>query len=115
VNSLTCEQNTLLMDNHPVLLALPAPAEGGVMGLDESHQLATQGKLPDTQGATSEAGNCSGAVRFDLILPAGTTVDCGLICPVLTGRQAVGHDWDGECEWAQFDLAEPNPARGGVP
>ena len=115
VNSLTCEQNTLLMDNHPVLLALPAPVEGGVVGLDESHQLATQGKLPDTQGATSEAGNCSGAVRFDLILPAGTTVDCGLICPVLTGRQAVGHDWDGESEWAQFDLAEPNPARGGVP
>ena len=33
---------------------------------------------------------------------------------MLPGRRAVRHQWDGVAEWAQFDLAKPNPPAGGV-
>ena len=36
------------------------------------------------------------------------------VCPVLPGRRGVRHQWDGVSEWAQFDLAKPNPDTGGV-
>jgi hypothetical protein len=47
------------------------------------------------------------------MLKAGATTELGFVCPVLPGRRAVGHQWDGTSPLAQFDLNAPNPAEGG--
>jgi hypothetical protein len=77
-------------------------------------QLALQGKLPPDRSAASATGDCSGALRFDLHLAAGASKSAGFICPVLPGRRAVGHRWDGSSAWFQADLSQPNPAVGGI-
>jgi hypothetical protein len=46
-------------------------------------------------------------------LEPGRTRGVGLVCPVLPGRRAVGHRWDGVSDWAQADLNDPNPGEGG--
>jgi hypothetical protein len=73
-----------------------------------------KGQLPPGRAAESAEGHCSGALRFDLDLAAGKSRTLGFVCPVLAGRRAVGHQWDGTSGWAQLDLAEPNPPEGGV-
>jgi hypothetical protein len=70
--------------------------------------------MPEEKNARSETGDASGALRFDLTLSGKSRQELGLICPVLPGRRAVRHEWDGTSEWAQFDLAIPDPAKGGV-
>jgi len=112
--AVSTEGAALLADGHPALVAETKPSGAGVLPTDTIGDLAMEGKLPDGKSAESTSGNCSGALRFDLTIPAGKTQTLGFICPVLPGRRAVGHQWDGVSKWAQFDLAKPNPAEGGV-
>jgi hypothetical protein len=49
-----------------------------------------------------------------MTLTTGATKKLNFVCPVLPGRRAIGHKWDGVSEWAQFDLAKLNPPVGGV-
>ena len=65
-------------------------------------------ETPKGRSAVSQDGNCSVALRFDLAMGRGEKRSFGFVCPVLAGRCAVGHKWDGFAEWAQFDLAELN-------
>jgi hypothetical protein len=60
--------------------------------------------------ATSTNGDASGALRFDFTLPARGAKTLTFVCPVLPGRNAVGHQWDRKSTWAQFDEAPLNPA-----
>ena len=106
--------DALLVDGHPALVAEAAASGAGVAAKDEIGQLASAGRLPKDQTAQSSSGDCSGALRFDLELGPGQTKTLGFLCPVLPGRRAVGHDWDGTSQWAQLDLAKPNPPEGGV-
>ncbi|KPJ70599.1 MAG: hypothetical protein AMS14_10325 [Planctomycetes bacterium DG_20] len=106
--------DALLADGHPALVAESKPSGAGVLATDTITDLAAEGQLPAETSAESTSGDCSGALRFDLAIPAGKTQTLGFICPVLPGRRAVGHQWDGTSGWAQFDLAKPNPAEGGV-
>jgi len=106
--------DTLLADGHPALVADTAPAAAGVTADDRIGEIASIGKTPANVKAKSVAGNCSGALRFDAGLAPGETKTLGFLCPVLAGRRAVGHDWDGESNWAQLDLAEPKPLEGGA-
>jgi len=107
--------DALLVDGHPALVADAdtKPSGAGVQAEDMVGEAALRGEMPTDQEAQSAAGNCSGALRFDLEVPASQSVRLGVICPVLPGRRAVGHDWDGTSDWAQLDLARPNPAEGG--
>ena len=61
----------------------------------------------------SSGGGCSGLMRYDLRLPAEGAYQLGFICPVLPGRRAAAHQWDGKSPWAQLDEAALNPKSGG--
>ena len=105
----------LLVDDRPALVALQPTSGAGVMAEDAIGAVASEGRLPAQRSASSDAGNCSGALCFDVKLPPdGMWQSFGFVCPVLAGRRAVRHRWDGVSKWSQLDLAEPNPAAGGI-
>jgi len=106
--------DALLVDKHPALICTTHRTEAGVASADTVGRSATSGKLSGDKTARSDKGDCSGALRASLTVAAGKTVTIGFICPVLPGRRAVGHEWDGKSKWAQFDLARPNPPKGGI-
>jgi len=107
------EGDALLVDGHPALVALTKPMAAGVLPTDTIGNLAMECKMPTDKVAKSETGDCSGALCFDLqTVTAAPSI--GFICPVLPGRRAIGHQWDGKSTWAQLDLAKPNPPDGGI-
>jgi len=106
--------DALLAEGHPALVATERPSAAGVVATDTVGELALAGKTPSEAAAASATGGCSGALRFDLTLSAGETKTLGFICPVLPGRRAIRHQWDGRSGWAQLDLAKPNPPDGGL-
>jgi len=106
--------DALLVDGHAAIVADEKPSAIGVLPTDTVGEMALAGKMPAGKKASSERGECSGALRFDLKLAAGQKKTLGFVCPVLPGRRAVGHQWDGKSTWAQLDLARPNPAQGGA-
>ncbi len=106
--------DALLVENHPAVVATQKPSQTGVLSSDAIGEVALRGEMPQDKFSVSEGGNCSGALRYDLTLPAGTSEILEFVCPVLPGRRAVAHQWDGVSEWAQFDLAKLNPPAGGV-
>jgi len=106
--------DALLVAGRPALVSAAKVAAAGVAGTDTIGDLAMAGEMPDGKTASSGTGDCSGALRLDATVPPGEMRTFGFICPVLPGRRAVGHDWDGRSGWAQLDLARPNPPAGGV-
>ncbi len=110
--AVSAQRDALLVDGHPAVIADRQPASAGVLPSDAIGPMAAGGKMPNDRRAASADGDCSGALRFELGLVAGETKTVGLVCPVLPGRRAVGHRWDGKGH-AQGDLARPNPIEGG--
>lgn len=110
----SADGTALLVDGHTALIAHSKPAAAGVLPADTIGELAQAGAFPDAKRAGSESGDCSGALCFEVKLAAGQSSTLDFICPVLAGRNAVGHAWDGKSKWAQFDEAVPNPERGGI-
>ncbi len=106
--------DTLLVDGRAALVAKQPPDDAGVVEIDTVGQYATRGTMPPNHAAISDEGNCSGALRFDVTLEPDGSQLFEFVCPVLPGRRAVRHQWDGVAEWAQFDLAKPNPNDGGM-
>jgi len=106
--------DALLVEGHPALVSNQKPTAAGVLPTDTIAQLALEGRMPSETKAASPTGDCSGALRFDLALEPGELSTLGLLCPVLPGRRAAGHQWDGASNWAQLDLAKPNPPEGGL-
>lgn len=105
--------DALLVHGHPALVAEERPSDAGAADTDMIGQFAMQGTIPKDQSASSD-GDCSGALRVEVMLGAGESRTLRFVCPVLAGRRAVRHKWDGVAKWAQFDLAKPNPSSGGV-
>jgi hypothetical protein len=103
----------LLVDGHPAIVGYPVSA-AGVLPNDSISDFAMRGDVPTDKVASSESGDCSGAMRFDLPLRPTGAAAFRFVCPVLAGRRAVRHRWDGTSDWAQLDLAEPNLADGGI-
>lgn len=114
VRHLAAEPDALLAEGHPALVALEMPDAAGVCPTDTIGEHAFAGTLPSAQGAESAAGDCSGALRFDITLRPGEIRVLRFVCPVLPGRRAAGHRWDGTSEWAQYDLTPPDPPDEGV-
>ncbi|UCG59823.1 MAG: hypothetical protein JSU70_09935 [Phycisphaerales bacterium] len=106
--------DALLVDGRAALLACEQPSGAGVLATDTIGELATRGEMPGGTSAESLSGDCCGALRFDLTLAGTESKTFSFLCPVLPGRRAVRHRWDGVSDWAQFDLAKPNPPSGGV-
>jgi hypothetical protein len=90
------------------------PSRSGVLSTDTIADWALRGEVPTQNQATADTGNCSGALAYDLTLGPGETETFGFVCPVLPGRRAAGHRWDGVSTWAQFDLNNPVSPEGGV-
>jgi hypothetical protein len=107
------KKDTFLVDKHLALFPERAPTAIGVTVEDDIPNYAIRGEVPKEIGVGTTAGNCGGLMRYDLRLPAEGAYQLGFICPVLPGRRAVGHQWDGKSPWAQLDLATPNPKTGG--
>jgi hypothetical protein len=111
----SASDGAILVDGHTALVANVPATQAGAVETDTIGDWAMRGELPEAQSATSEKGDCSAALRFDITLtssPQGRSIQ--FVCPVLAGRRAVGHKWDGKNPWAQLDEAQPNPAQGGV-
>jgi hypothetical protein len=112
--AVSSEGDALLVDGHPAIVAMERPSDAAVAATDTVGEAALWGRMPNEKQAISPNGDCSGALRYDLKMPPGDGRTFCFVCPVLPGRRAVGHQWDGVSEWAQFDLAELNPSSGGV-
>jgi hypothetical protein len=102
------------IDGHVAASADPAPAAAGAIASDSIGEFAWRGEVPDARSADSPTGDCSALLRFDVTLSRGESRIFRLVCPVLAGRRAVGHRWDGVSPWAQLDKAVPRPTQGGV-
>jgi len=105
--------DALLVDGHIAIVARGRQS-AGVLPTDTIGDFAMRGDLPPEKTAVSESGDCSGALRVEFGIRPEREGGLGFLCPVLAGRRAVGHNWDGKSTWAQFDLAEPNPSEGGT-
>jgi len=116
VNALAISEkrDALIVHGHAALVAEIAATDGGVLATDSISELALLGNIPDTSSAASETGDCSGVLRFPVTLGARKSRTLGFICPVLPGRIAVGHSWDGCGKPAQLDLAKPNIGTNGA-
>jgi hypothetical protein len=114
--SVSDKGDALLVDERPAVVAIGgAPTAAGVAPKDTVGDWAARGEVPPDRAATdAAAGQCSGALRFDLTLDPGAVRTFDLACPVLPGRRAVGHRWDNKTTWAQLDENSPNPQTGGL-
>jgi hypothetical protein len=111
--ALNDKRDAILVDGRLALWAERAPTSIGVSVEDDVADYALRGSIPTDFGVGSSGGGCSGLMRYDLRLPAEGAYELGFICPVLPGRRAVAHQWDGKSPWAQLDLAAINPKAGG--
>jgi len=106
--------NALLVDGHPALVTRTPPSGGGVLDADTIADWALRGDVPLGRTARSPSGDASGVLVFDATLGNADSRTVELICPVLAGRRAARHRWDGVSAWAQRDLATLNPVQGGT-
>lgn len=105
--------DALLADGHSALVANTQPSGAGVLPTDTIGDLAIRAQMPRARTAASDEGDCSGALRFDLSIPAGDTETIGLICPVLPGRRAVRHQWTARSN-NYIDSAAPHSDADGI-
>lgn len=112
--SLNAEGDGLLVDGHPALVAKQPPTSAGVLPSDTVGEFAMRGEVPEGKSASSDKGDCSGALRFDLTVPARETTAIEIVCPVLPGRRAARHKWVDLGQNALADFAELDPPTGGI-
>ncbi|HYG74265.1 MAG TPA: hypothetical protein VEK08_04595 [Planctomycetota bacterium] len=107
------EGDTLLVDGRTAVAASRKPDAVGVLPLDNIGEAASAGNVPEAKSAESPNGECSGAMKFTFALLPTQEATLDIVCPVLPGRNAVRHQWDGKSAWAQFDEAVPNSDNSG--
>lgn len=112
--SVSEDGDALLVDGRAAIVSNEKPSEVRVVETDTIGSFAVSGKMPSARIASSNTADCSGAFRFDLTIAPGKTRTLGFVCPVLPGRRAVRHHWDGKSTWAQLDEARPNPTDSGA-
>ncbi len=105
-------EQSLLVDGHPALVACEE-TEAGFVAENDPADLQKFETAMHHGSAHSTNGTCSGILVISQFLEAGQSKTIGFVCPVLPGRRAAGHRWDGVSSWAQFDLNKPNPSEGG--
>jgi hypothetical protein len=114
LHELRIENDTVFANDAPVLIpntrptGAEAPAPNGNVPPPPIRNAPRHGSL------RSRVGDASGALRYDVALAAGASKTFGFVCPVLHGRRAVRHEWDGVSTWAQLDDADPIRGRDGV-
>ncbi len=114
IQKLVFKDEAVFANEHLVLVAnqTPTGAEAPLPTAEAKQVPAAQ--LLRNPGMGAKGGDASGALRFDVTLSPGESRTFGFVCPVLHGRRAVGHDWDGTSKWAQLDRANPILGSGGT-
>lgn len=111
--SLGLEGRAILVDGKLALVAERRPAAAVVSSKDDACERAMGGvSAAAAAEAVSESGDCSALMRFDLSLGGGKAESFSFLAPVLPGRRAVRHRWDGRDPWAQLDDAIPGGEDG---
>ena len=108
VADINASGNAILADNHPAVIAATGPTAHGAAAADALVPLLLTGKLTDANAAHCDQGLASAALRYDLTLQPNQSVTLSFLFPVLPGRRAASHQWDGKNPWAQLDDALPN-------
>jgi hypothetical protein len=111
LHALSFSQQAFFTEDRAILVA-DTPSRGAILG---ESAFAPRALAPsqDTH-VVSAKGDCRGEMIFDITIQAKQSTTLGFICPVLPGRRAVGHVWDGKSPWAQLDLADPISGEGGL-
>jgi hypothetical protein len=111
--------DALLVGGEPALVAAQPATGGGVIDQDAISDLAISGRGPAGVQVKSAAGNCSGALMYDVELKPGEAREYSFVCPVLPGRRAARHQWADLGQEAMVDIAplygangllQPNPS-----
>ena len=104
----------LLVNGYTAIVTGIEPTDASVLSSDTICHLALAGEMPDDKTATSEAGDCSGAMRFELTIPQNSTKTLEFVCPVLPGRHAARHKWVDFGQGALVDVAKLNSKDTGI-
>lgn len=97
----------LIAESKPNAAEAPAPSEGPHI---EDIKL-----LPPNPSVQSLRGLADAALRYEVTLAPGGERTFRFLCPVLAGRRAAPHLWDGTSMWAQLDDADPILGSQGAP
>jgi hypothetical protein len=106
--------DAILVGKRVALLAAQPPSGGGTLGEDTIGESAMGGQTPVEQVSHSPAGNCSGALLFDVDLAPSEFRWLGFVCPVLAGRRAARHHWVDLKQGAMVDTAQLYPPKRGI-
>jgi hypothetical protein len=104
--------DALVAGGRPALVGAERATGGGVMDQDAIGDLAMSGLRPAEAHAKSDAGNCSGALLYDVELDPGQSRRYSFVCPVLPGRRAARHQWADLGQEAMVDIAPLYGANG---
>ncbi|MBN1422865.1 MAG: hypothetical protein JXP34_29075, partial [Planctomycetes bacterium] len=85
--------DAIFANGHTALVADRIATAGGALESDTIGEIASQGIVPASLVAESEAGDASGALRWHLRIAAGGEERLGFVCTVRAGRRAIGHRW----------------------
>ncbi|MEQ1861128.1 MAG: hypothetical protein ABMA13_14500 [Chthoniobacteraceae bacterium] len=101
------EGDTIFANREPMLISAVKPDGGEAPAPAADETPLAIAKLPPDPSITMKNGEASGALRFEVVLAPGETKTFGFVCPVLHGRRAAPHLWDGVSPWVQLDEADP--------
>jgi hypothetical protein len=104
--------DALLIEGRTALLGSQRATNGGVLDQDAIGDLAMSGQRPAGAHSKSAAGDCSGALLYDLELAPGEAREYSFVCPVLPGRRAARHRWADLGQEAMVDVAPLYGANG---
>ncbi|HET8550774.1 MAG TPA: hypothetical protein VFL57_22355, partial [Bryobacteraceae bacterium] len=96
--------SALFVDGHTALVG-SSPSRAGVLAMDTVGELALRALVPSQFEAESSAGDCSGALVWDV---GSGEHEIEMICPVLAGRRAARHRWADARQNAMVDVADLN-------
>ncbi len=101
------EGDAIFAGREPMLISATKPDGGEAPAPSAEDTPLPIEKLPPNPGIKMTGENASAALRFEVALAPGEVKTFGFVCPVLHGRRAAPHLWDGVSEWAQMDDADP--------
>ena len=114
IDRLGVRGDAIFVNDQPALLSNEKPDAGLAPAPEENARLDELRRLPPNPQIRSQNRIGSGAFRFDVTLAAGESKTFGFVSPVLHGRRAARHIWDGVGKWAQLDQADPIIGSQGV-
>jgi len=115
IGELAIQGDVILANRQPVLISAQQPDAGDAPAPEPDSRVHPLEKLPPNPAIRMKSENASGALLFQVALAPGEAKTFRFISPVLHGRRAAPHLWDGVSPWAQMDDADPILGTQGTP